>query len=31
MFTILTKNKMNGITKFNSFTKMFCPIQIGRT
>jgi hypothetical protein len=31
MSTILTKNKMNGIKKIDSFTKMFCPIQIGRT
>jgi hypothetical protein len=27
MSTILTKNKMNGIKKIDSFTKMFCPIQ----
>jgi hypothetical protein len=31
MSNILTKNKMNGIKKIDSFTKMFCPIQIGRT
>jgi hypothetical protein len=31
MSTILTKNKMNGIKKIDAFTKMFCPIQIGRT
>jgi hypothetical protein len=28
MFTILTKNKMNGIKKINSFTKMFCPYKL---
>ena len=27
MSTILMKNKMNGIKKIDSFTKMFCPIQ----
>jgi len=31
MSTILAKNKMNGIKKIDSFTKMFCSIQIGRT
>jgi hypothetical protein len=27
MYTILTKNKINGINKIDSFTKMFCPIE----
>jgi hypothetical protein len=28
MSTILTKNKMNGIKKIDSFTKMFCPYKL---